>query len=195
MIEIEDKLVSDDVLECYFTCDYCKCKGICCIEGDSGAPLTIEECDELEENIEVVHKYMTVEGVEAINKDGVFIVDIDGDLTTTLVNGAECAFTFKEDGFVLCAIERAYRNGDISFNKPISCHLYPIRVVELKNGFTGLNYHEWNICKDGVIKGKKEGIKLYQSLKEPIEREFGAQFYKYLEEVDEIITNGEIEEE
>lgn len=195
MIEIEDKIVSDDVIECYFSCDYCKCKGVCCIEGDSGAPLTIEECGLIEDELDVIKKYMSPEGIKAVNSDGVFYIDIDGDYTTTLVNGAECAFTINEDGYTLCAIERAFRNGDIKFNKPISCHLYPIRVVELKNGYKGLNYHKWNICKDGIIKGENEGVKVYQALKEPIERAFGAEFYTYLEDVDRIITNGEIEEE
>lgn len=195
MIEIEDKIVSDDILECYFSCDYCKCKGECCVEGDSGAPLTVDECGELENNLDKIKPYMTKEGIESIEQNGCYEIDSDGDFTTTLVNGAECAFTFKEGEFVLCAIERAYRNGDITFNKPISCHLYPIRVSEFGGGFTALNYHRWDICRDGIIKGEQEKIKLFKSLKEPITRAFGAQFYTYLEEVEEIIEKGEIEEE
>ncbi|MFI3262896.1 MAG: DUF3109 family protein [Rikenellaceae bacterium] len=195
MIEIEDKIVSDDVLDCYFSCDYCKCKGICCVEGDSGAPLEVDECGLIEDELEAIKPFMSAEGIEVVEREGVFTIDSDGDFTTTLVNNAECAFTINEDGFILCAIEKAYRAGAIPFNKPISCHLYPIRTVQLKNGFTGLNYHKWDICKDGVIKGKAEGIKLYKALQEPIERAFGKDFFRYLGEVDDLITKGEIEEE
>lgn len=197
MIEIEDKIVSSEILTCYFACDYCKCKGECCVEGDSGAPLEIDECGQLEDNFEKIEKYLTNEGKEAILKDGAYVIDMDGDYTTTLVHDAECAYSFVEDGNIMCAIERAYRNGDIDFNKPLSCHLYPIRLVKLKNGFTGLNYHRWSICKDAITKGEKECVKVYQGLKEPLIRAFGEQFYTYLQEVDQIIENGEeeIEEE
>lgn len=195
MIEIEDKIVSQELFEEYFCCDLNHCKGICCIEGDSGAPLEIDEVEEIEKNIEIIQKYMTPEGIEAIEEQGIFVIDSDGDLTTTLVNGAECAYTIEEDGITFCAIEKAFRAGEIDFKKPISCHLYPIREVKFSNGMTGLNYHRWSVCSGAVECGKRSKIKVYQALKEPIERAYGETFYRYLTEVDEIIEKGEIEDE
>ncbi|MFI3321063.1 MAG: DUF3109 family protein [Rikenellaceae bacterium] len=193
MIEIEDKIVSQDIFEEYFCCDLAACKGICCVEGDSGAPLEVDEVDEIDKNIEIIKKYMTPEGAEAIDEQGIFVIDSDGDLTTPLVNGAECAYTVNEGGLTLCAIEKAYRAGEIDYKKPISCHLYPIRTKTFNNGMIGLNYHRWSVCSDAVKCGLKSKVKVYQSLKEPIIRAFGETFYQYLTEVDEIIEKGEIE--
>ncbi|MFI3315585.1 MAG: DUF3109 family protein [Rikenellaceae bacterium] len=195
MIEIEDKIVSDELFEEYFCCDLAKCKGICCVEGDSGAPLEIEDIEQIEENLEVIKKYMTEQGVETIEADGIFEIDGDGDYTTTLINRQECAFVVEENGVTLCAIEKACRAGEIEYKKPISCHLYPIRVTNFANGMCGLNYHRWQVCEGAIECGKKHGIKVYQGLKEPIIRAFGETFYRYLTEVDEIIEKGEIEEE
>ncbi len=195
MVEIEDKVVSEDLFEEFFNCDYAKCKGICCVEGDSGAPLEIEEIEALEESLEQIKEYMSPEGIEAVERSGTFEVDSDGDYTTTLIGGAECAFSINDNGFTLCAIEKAYRDNKISFNKPISCHLYPIRVVKLADGMVGLNYHRWSICSDAVKCGTKSKTKVYQALKEPLVRVFGETFYRYLTEVDEIIENGEVVEE
>ena len=144
MIEIDGKIVSTDLLTEHFCCDIAACKGQCCIDGDSGAPLDIDEVDILEQEYENYKPYMTPEGIAAVEQQGFMVVDADGDYTTPLVNGCECAYTFvNEQGITLCAIEAAYRAGKCSFKKPISCHLYPIRVVEFSNGTVGLNYHRW----------------------------------------------------
>lgn len=187
MIEIEDKIVSEDLFEEYFCCDLKACKGICCVEGDSGAPLEIEEVEEIESSLEIIKKYMSAEGIEAVEEQGIFEIDADGDLTTTLIEGAECAYSITENGITFCAIEKAHRAGEIEFKKPISCHLYPIRVTKFSNDTVGLNYHRWPICDSAVKCGASNKIKVYQSLKEPIVRAFGETFYQYLTEVDEII--------
>ena len=181
MIEIEGKIVSADLLREKFACDLSQCKGACCIEGDAGAPLEIEEVDILEEEYENYKPYMTPEGIKAVEEQGFMVVDSDGDYTTPLINGGECAFTcYDENGVALCAIDKAYREGKCGFQKPISCHLYPIRVVEFSNGGVGLNYHRWNICSSACACGKKLGLPLYKSLKEPIIRRFGEEFYNAL---------------
>ncbi len=197
MIEIENKLLSDDIVTEHFLCDLCKCKGACCVYGDSGAPLLESEIGQIEDCLDKVKPYMTEVGLKAVEEKGVFEIDFEGDYTTTLVEGTEeCAFTFvSEDGMVLCAIEKAFRDGKIDFKKPISCHLYPIRVKEFKNNMVGLNYHRWDICKDAIQNGEKCGVKVYQGVKDAIVRQWGEEFYSYIEDVDRIITNGEVEEE
>ncbi len=181
MIEIDDKIVSSDLLRECFACDLGKCKGICCVEGDAGAPLELDEVDLLEEEYENYAPYMTEEGRQEVERQGFMVVDSDGDYTTPLVNNAECAYAFSENGVTFCAIERAYREGKCSFLKPISCHLYPIRVKQFSNGSYGLNYHRWSVCRDAVECGKKIGLPVYKALKEPIIRRFGEEFYKALE--------------
>lgn len=186
MIEIDDKIVSSDLLRECFACDLGKCKGICCVEGDAGAPLELDEVDLLEEEYENYAPYMTEQGRQEVERQGFMVVDSDGDYTTPLVNNAECAYAFSENGVTFCAIERAYREGKCSFLKPISCHLYPIRVKQFSNGSYGLNYHRWSVCRDAVECGKKIGLPLYKALKEPIIRRFGEEFYKALECAEEL---------
>lgn len=186
MIEIDDKIVSSDLLRECFACDLGKCKGICCVEGDAGAPLELDEVDLLEEEYENYAPYMTEQGRQEIERQGFMVVDSDGDYTTPLVNNAECAYAFSENGVTFCAIERAYREGKCSFLKPISCHLYPIRVKQFSNGSYGLNYHRWSVCRDAVECGKKIGLPVYKALKEPIIRRFGEEFYKALECAEEL---------
>lgn len=195
MIEIEDKLLSDDLFEEYFCCDLADCKGACCIEGDSGAPLEIEEISLIEDHIEAIKPYMTRKGIEAITADGVFTIDSDGDYTTTLIGGAECAFVFRDKGIALCAIEKAFREGKIENIKPISCHLYPIRRKKFDNGMEGLNYHRWDVCKGAVLNGTIKKCKVYEGVKSAIVRAYGEEFYGHLVEVDGIIERGEIEYE
>ncbi|MEG1793580.1 MAG: DUF3109 family protein [Rikenellaceae bacterium] len=194
MVEIDDKIISEELFDEFFCCDLSQCKGICCVEGDSGAPLTIDEIDAIEDEFERVRPFMTKEGVEAVERDGVFEVDGDGDYTTTLVEGKECAYVVMENGIALCAMEKAFRAGKSTFMKPISCHLYPIRVKEFSNGMVGLNYHHWDVCSSAVCNGRKSGVKVYQSLKTAIERAFGEEFYEHLVEVDNILTNKKVEE-
>ena len=181
MIEIDDKIVSADILRECFACDLGKCKGICCVEGDAGAPLDIEEVDLLEQEYPNYAPYMTAEGRSEVERQGFMVVDVDGDYTTPLVDNAACAYAFEENGTTFCAIERAYREGKCSFLKPISCHLYPIRVKQFRHGSYGLNYHRWTVCRDAIECGKRLGIPVYKALKEPLIRRFGEEFYTALE--------------
>lgn len=191
MIEIDNKIVSVDIFKECFACDLGKCKGICCVEGNAGAPLEMDEVDILEEEWENYKPYMTEEGIEAIEAQGFMVIDPDGDYTTPLVNDAECAYSFTEDGVAYCAIERAWREGKCGFMKPISCHLYPIRVAAFRNGSYGLNYHRWAVCRSAVECGKRLGIPIYKALKEPIIRRFGEEFYAQLEATAELLEKQE----
>ena len=188
MIEIDDKIVSADLLREGFLCDLSQCKGICCVEGNAGAPLEIDEVDILEEEYEHYKPYMTPEGIAAIEQQGFMVVDEDGDYTTPLVNDAECAYTYTENGVTLCAIEKAWLEGKCSFRKPISCHLYPIRLVNFSNGSVGLNYHRWTVCDCARVCGKKAGVPVYKSLREAIVRRFGEEFYAQLEQAAELLN-------
>ena len=147
MIEIDDKIVSADLLRDCFACDLAACKGICCVEGNAGAPLETDEVDTLEEEYPNYKPYMTPEGIRAVEAQGFMVVDEDGDYTTPLVDDAECAYACTEEGITFCAIEKAFREGKTTFRKPISCHLYPIRLMNFSNGTVGLNYHRWSICE------------------------------------------------
>ncbi len=191
MIEIDDKIVSLDLLRECFVCDLGRCKGICCVEGNAGAPLEIEEVDTLEEEYDSYKPYMKPAGVEAVERQGFMVVDDDGDYCTPLIDDAECAYSFEENGVTCCAIERAYREGKCSFPKPVSCHLYPIRLVRFSNGTVGLNYHRWSICRDAVECGRKLGVPVYKALREPIVRRFGEEFYKALEVAEEYVKQND----
>lgn len=180
MIQIDDKIISTEILTTRFCCDLARCKGICCVEGNAGAPLEADEVDILEEEYEAYRPYMKPAGVAAIEKQGFMVIDEDGDYTTPLINDAECAYSFEEDGITYCAIERAYNEGKCSFIKPISCHLYPIRLVTFGNGSIGLNYHRWSVCHDALTLGKEKGIPLFRMLKAPLIRRFGAEFFDAL---------------
>lgn len=185
LVEIDDKLVTTQLFEEQFVCNLSACKGACCVEGDAGAPLTFEEVDIIEDALEEIIPYMRPEGIEAVNETGVFYLDHDGEPVTTLVNGAECAFVFfDEQGITKCAIEKAHLEGKIDYKKPISCHLYPIRVKKLQE-YEALNYDRWDICSDACDLGKQLQVPVYKFLKEPIIRAWGEKFYKELEIVDE----------
>ena len=191
MIEIDGKIVSTDLLTEHFACDIAKCKGMCCVEGNAGAPLEMDEVDILEEEFENYRPYMTAEGIESIERQGFMVVDEDGDYTTPLVGDAECAYAYTENGVTLCAIEKAFLKGECSFRKPVSCHLYPIRLVNFSNGTIGLNYHRWDVCRTACENGRRHGIPVYKSLKEPITRRFGEEFYQALEAAEQFINNDE----
>jgi len=187
LLEVQDKVVSIDLFEKKFVCDLTACKGACCIEGDAGAPLTFEEVSIMEDDLEKIKPFMRPEGIAAVEETGVFYMDWDNEPVSTLVNEKECAFvTFDEKGTALCAIEQAHKAGVTEFKKPISCHLYPIRVKKY-NDFTALNYNEWNICKSACACGDKLDVKVYKFLKEPIVRAFGEEFFTELESVDKEI--------
>jgi len=187
MIEIDDKIVSADLLRECFACDLSQCRGICCVEGNAGAPLENDEVAILEKEYPRYRPYMTPAGIEAVERQGFMVVDDEGDCTTPLVDGAECAYACTEDGITHCAIEKAWMEGKTPFRKPISCHLYPIRLVRFSNGTTGLNYHRWSVCAPARKCGARLGIPVYKTLREPIVRRFGEEFYRALEAAEEFI--------
>lgn len=177
MIQIQNTLLSDEILEVQFICDLCKCKGECCVEGESGAPITQEEFQQINEILPLIWDELTPKAREVINEQGIAYTDYDGELVTSLVDGNECVFAhFDTNGVCKCAIDTAFRNGHISVQKPVSCHLYPIRVIDYEN-FTAVNYHRWSVCKPAVNLGRKEGLPLYRFLKEPLIRKFGEEWY------------------
>jgi hypothetical protein len=184
MVQIDDKIVSLDIFEQYFTCDLSKCRGICCVLGDSGAPMEDEEKKLIEKYIDKIKPHITPDGVSAIERYGVATLDFDTELVTPLVGeGEECAYScFSDNGVCLCGIEKAYRNGDIPFNKPVSCHLYPIRIKKFGD-YTALNYDRWPICHPAIALGKKEKKPVFMFLKEPISRKFGKDFFDTLVEI------------
>ena len=156
MIEIEDTIVSLDIVEDYFLCDLARCKGACCVEGDSGAPLEKEELAKLEAVLPEVWNDLSPKAQEIIKRQGVAYIDTEGDIVTSIVDGKDCVFTcYDAEGTCKCAIEKAYREGRVDFYKPVSCHLYPIRVTQYRD-FRAVNYHKWSVCKPAMILGKKE---------------------------------------
>ena len=184
IIQIDNFLISPDIVSERFVCDLDKCHGACCIIGDSGAPLSEEECRILDNEQLTISNFIRSEGITALKKQGPYIKDLDGDWVTPLVKGEECAYTvFDKENNCLCGIEFAHRAGKCSILKPASCWLYPIRVSYLSNGMTALNLHRWHICRDAFVKGRREGIPVYQFLKEPIIRTFGEELYNQLEVV------------
>lgn len=192
MIAIENVLVSDLVAQEQFVCDLTKCKGGCCEDGDAGAPLTKEELDIINEVYETVKPYLTPEGIRVIEKNGRYNYDRDFGWVTPAIDGGLCAYGSKdENGIIKCGIEQAYRDGKISWKKPISCHLYPIIVRKGKNGdFDRMNYEPREVlCKPGCIYGKKLKVPVYQFLKEPIIRMYGEEFYDALDAVAEKMKN------
>ena len=185
LIEVQNKIVSTEIFERKFVCDLNACKGACCIEGDDGAPLEKEEVDIIEENLDKIKPFMRREGVEAVEKDGVSYLDRHDEPVTTLVDQRECAFVFFDDeGISKCSIEQAYLEGEINYKKPISCHLYPIRVKKFDN-LEALAYDEWNICKSACACGDKLDVPVYRFLKEPLVRAYGQAFFDDLMLVDQ----------
>lgn len=228
ILDIDNILVSSDVLTEHFACDLEKCHGRCCIEGDAGAPVTIDEIAQIEDNLDQVWPLLSAQAQSVIDKQGVAYTDQEGDLVTSIVGGKDCVFTCYDDiklslpsensespdnlessgnpgisgksgnsgtlgtsgnsassdrivkNCCLCAYEKLYRQNKIQWCKPISCALYPIRVKTLRGGITALNYHRWDVCRDAVERGKREGIKVYQFLREPLIRRFGAEWYEQL---------------
>lgn len=182
MIEIGKTLISDDVIEQQFVCDLNSCKGACCVEGDLGAPLDQEELPLVDESIELAKPYLSSEAIEVLEREGGYILDEDGDYSTTTVGGKECAFAFYDDRNILkCGIEQAYKDGKTNFKKPISCHLYPIRIAKLPD-FEALNYSQWHICASACELGDKLKVPVYQFLKEALIRKYGENWYQELEQ-------------
>lgn len=178
IIQIGDILVSEDVVTEYFACDYEACKGVCCIEGDSGAPMEEEEIETVERDYPRFSALMSPAGREVAESSGFFEVDRDGDIVTPLVRGScECAFChFGPSGEALCAIEMA------GCRKPVSCSLYPIRVTKLTGGSLALNVHHWEICRPAFEKGRRENVRVYQFLRKPLTDSYGEEFWSALDE-------------
>lgn len=181
MIQIEDTLVSLDVIERCFICDLSHCKGACCIDGDSGAPLEESEVAELEKILPAVWDDLSPAAQEVVRRQGVAYKDIEGDTVTSIVNNKDCVFTcYDGEGICQCAIEKAFREGRVDFYKPISCHLYPVRVTNYA-GFRAVNFHKWEVCRAAEILGQREKLPVYKFLKVPLIRKFGESWYQTLE--------------
>lgn len=181
MIQINDTLVSLDVVEGYFECDLDSCQGECCIEGDAGAPLLKEEAERLNQLLPKVIPLMTPAAQEVACDQGASYIDEEGDLVTSIVNGKDCIFTcYAPGGKCLCLLEKLRREGNDEFFKPISCSLYPIRLKDY-GGMTAVNYHRWKICRCAEVLGRKNGVRVYEFLKEPLIRRFGTRWYEELD--------------
>ena len=181
MLQIDDTLISLDVLEEFFHCDLNACKGYCCVEGDAGAPLEKDEFEKLKQILPDVWADLSPQAQAVINEQGVGYIDWDGEIVTSIVDGKDCVFTcYDENNTCKCSIEKAYKEGRVDFCKPVSCHLYPIRVQQY-NDFRAVNYHRWEVCKPARIVGASSNVKVYQFLKEPLIRKFGEDWYKELE--------------
>ena len=193
ILQVGDVLISSDILTEEFCCDLEVCRGICCVEGDAGAPVNLDEVMEIENSVDAVWQDLSASAQAVIDRQGVAYTDRDGDLVTSIVGGKDCVFTCYDDltlsgdsGSVvvknccLCALERACRAGKTSFVKPISCALYPIREKVFSDGTVALNYHRWDICRCGREKGKQLHLPLYQFLKGPLVRRFGEAWYEEL---------------
>ena len=210
IIQVGDVLISSDILTEKFCCDLSACKGQCCVEGDAGAPVTLDEIAEIEDCLDTVWGDLSASAQAVIDKQGVAYTDQEGDLVTSIVRGKDCVFTYYDslqftvdglqmnteapekstvnckpstvniDNCCLCALEKAFRAGKTRFCKPVSCALYPIREKRLGNDLIGLNYNRWEVCKMAVAKGQQEEILLYQFLREPLIRRFGEEWYDEL---------------
>ena len=184
ILQVGDVIFSSDILTQCFCCDLDVCGGICCVEGDAGAPLSLDEVGELENVLDAVWPQLGAAAQAVIDRQGVAYTDRDGDLVTSIVDGKDCVFTCYEDGCCLCALEKAWRAGRLTdFCKPISCALYPIREKTFGNGLVGLNYNRWDVCRDAVKKGKELDLPVYKFLKGPLIKRFGEEWYKELEEM------------
>jgi Protein of unknown function (DUF3109) len=183
MIVLQNTVISDDIKDKFFVCNLEKCKGACCVEGDLGAPLEEDELQVLADNYEQIKPYLSEAGRQAIDEQGLYIKDWEGDFSTTTIGNRECAYAIYDDNLTLkCGIEQAYLDGKISWKKPISCHLYPIRITKYE-GFEALNYDKWHICNPACSFGADLGVRVYQFLKEPLIRKYGAEWYQELEEL------------
>jgi len=189
MIQINNTLISELLLERKFVCDLNACKGACCVAGDSGAPLEMEELSELKKVWGKVKPFLTKEGIKVIEKEGLYNLDKDGDYVTTLINGKECAYTtFDKNGIAKCGIEQAHLAGETDFKKPISCHLYPVRITKLAE-MDALNYSHLQICEPACNCGNELNVSVYRFLKEALIRKYGEDWYEQLEIAAEMHDN------
>jgi len=180
MIQIDDKIVSFDLIEEYFFFFFFACKGVCCVEGDAGAPLKNSELKEIENNFEAIKKYLPEKNLKEIQKQGLYYKDNDGDNVTPCIDNKDCVFLTKIDGIYLCAYEIAFLKKEINFWKPLSCHLYPILITKYKD-FTAVNYQKRELCRMGRVLGYEKKIKVYEFLKAPLIRAFGEEWFEKLD--------------
>jgi hypothetical protein len=189
MLQIEDTIISLDLFDQCFCCNLEACKGICCVEGEEGAPVELDEIAEIEDILPQLWDKLSDAARAVIDKQGVAYIDREGEMAVSIVNGAECVFATKgENGIWSCLIENLYNEGKTTFRKPISCHLYPIRTKQFPT-FKAVNYHKWHVCKDAVKLGEKNHLFLYQYLKEPLIRKFGQDWYDQLSVAAEHISH------
>ncbi|MCX6274470.1 MAG: DUF3109 family protein [Bacteroidetes bacterium] len=181
MLAIQSTLVSEEIIEKHFVCDLNACKGACCVKGDYGAPLEDDELKLLEKNYPKVKPYLTEAGVKAIEKQGKYVLYEGKEWVTPLISGKECAYTIFDKGIAKCGIEKAYFDGKITFRKPVSCHLYPIRINKMKNSVEAINYDRWSICKPACKLGDSLKVPIYKFLKDSLTRKFGEEWYRELE--------------
>lgn len=181
MLQIDDTIISLELFEEKFVCDLASCKGICCIEGDSGAPLDDDEIQIIENLLPEIWNNLSPVSQQLIKKQGIYYIDEDGEPVTSIVNGRECVFTYSDENRTCkCAIEKAFREGKTDFYKPISCHLYPVRLQKY-NDFTAVNIHRWSVCECARTNGAKINVLVYKFLKEPLIRRFGKEWFEQLE--------------
>lgn len=181
MIQIGKTIVSEDIIEKDFVCNLSACKGQCCIDGDAGAPLEEKELQIMRDIYTKVKPFMRKEGIVEVEKQGTYTTNSDGEHETTLIDGTDCAYViFDEKNIALCAIEEAYNQGEINFKKPVSCHLYPVRVQDYSE-FSAVNYDKWSICDDACTLGKELQIPTYKFVKQALIRKFGEDWYTELD--------------
>lgn len=186
MIAIDNVLISDEIIEKKFVCDLSRCRGGCCVDGDAGAPLKQEETRDLEEVYETVKPYLSPDAIKEIEKQGKYVFDEKNGYTTPTIEGGICVYGIEEDGIVKCGIERAYNEHKTNFKKPVSCHLFPIRIQEY-DGYEALNYEpREKLCKPACTLGEKLQIPVYRFLKEAIIRKYDVYFYEALEAYDQM---------
>ena len=202
IIDVNGVLISSEIITERFCCDLETCKGACCVEGDAGAPVTLDEIGEIENVLDIVWGDMTASAQAVVDRQGVAYTDQEGDLVTSIVNGKDCVFTYYDDLEIsntqhpspitrccLCALEKAYRAGRSKFCKPISCALYPIREKRFSSGLIGLNYHKWSVCECARKKGRELDLPVYKFLKDPLVRRFGIEWYDELETIAEVLAS------
>lgn len=202
IIDVNGVLISSEIITERFCCDLETCKGACCVEGDAGAPVTLDEIGEIENVLDVVWGDMTASAQAVVDRQGVAYTDQEGELVTSIVNGKDCVFTYYDDlvlpntqhptpvtNCCLCALEKAYRAGKSKFCKPISCALYPIREKRFSGGLIGLNYHKWSVCECARKKGRELDLPVYKFLKDPLVRRFGQEWYDELETIAEVLAS------
>ncbi len=182
MILVENAVISDDIKENFFVCNLSKCKGACCVEGDLGAPLEDDELEIMEQIYPEVAPYMSEAGRKAVEAQGKYVKDWEDDFSTTTIEGKECAYAIYDENKVLkCAIEQAQMDGKINFRKPVSCHLYPIRITKYDE-YDALNYDRWSICSAACTLGGELKVPIYKFVKEALIRKYGTAWYDTLVE-------------